>query len=331
MTNRVRSIFPLGVVFVSCLWAIVSLDATAASEVEVFIVAGQSNAQGVPSTAGLPRSLTNQTDVPYWYRSGGSSSGNAFSALRPLRGTFGPELSIGRALTDALSEEIVIVKVTVDGVPLVERPTELDWSSNSTGEGYDLLISNVLAAQSNLIAAGKTPRIAGLFWMQGESDGKSGVGSGRYGPPPQPASANAYATNLTDFIASVRTDLSTAEMPFFIGEINIGDDPSFTSPVSDYNTKFGTWDYTSTIQAAQAAVANADPLSYLIETDQFSLGNDFLHFNQAGQLDLGEAFAAAYLATVPDPSCFLLFATGVVAFSLFRTRLLPSEHTRSLS
>ncbi len=304
MANRIWSAFTLCVASVVFLSAIVSLGVKVACGVEIFIVAGQSNAQGVPPSAGLPSSLTNQTDVPYWYRSGDSSSGNAFSTLQPLLGTFGPELSIGRTLADALPEEIVIVKVTVGGVPLVERPSWPDWSSNSSSEGYDLLIDNVLAAQSNLLAAGKTPRIAGLFWMQGESDGKSSGNGGYYGPPPQPASANAYETNLTDFIASVRTDLNAAEMPFFIGEINIGDDPSITTPVSDYNTSFGEWDYTPTIQAAQAAVADADPLSYLIETDSFGLLSDYLHFNQSGQVGLGEAFAASYLATVPADGDF---------------------------
>ncbi len=88
--NRAKSIFVLRAVTVPFSWMIVSLNVTVASSVEIFIVAGQSNAQGAPSSAGLPSSLTNQPEVPYWYRSGNSSSGNAFSTLQPLHDTFFP-------------------------------------------------------------------------------------------------------------------------------------------------------------------------------------------------------------------------------------------------
>ncbi len=317
--NCIRWTFTLcAVVVPSLLW-----NVTAASGVEIFIVAGQSNADGVAPSAGLPSSLTNQTDVPYWFRTRNSSSGNAFSTLSPspANGQFGPELSLGRTLADALPEDIVIVKVTNSGIPLVQR-SGTDWSPDSSGEAFDLLISNVLAAQTNLINAGETPRIAGLFWMQGESDAKSGiVGTPSFSPPPpQPSTANAYEANLTNFIASVRNDLGVTDLPVFIGEINIGDNPAITNPVSDYNTIVGQWDFTPTIQAAQAAVAGTDPNAYLIETDSLGHISDFVHFDQAGQVALGEAFAASYLATIPEPSCLILLATGMVTLCSSRTR-----------
>jgi len=315
--NCFRLIFAVCAMIVSFVW-----DVTAANGVEIFIVAGQSNADGVAPSAGLPSSLANQTDVPYWYVTRKFNSGNAFSStLGPLGGQFGPELSLGRDLADALSEDIVIVKVTNSGVPLVQR-SGADWSPDSSGEAFDLLISNVLAAQTNLIGAGETPRIAGLFWMQGESDAKSGiVGTPGFSPPPpQPSTANAYEANLTNFIASVRNDLGVADLPVFVGKINIGDNPAITNPVSNYNTVVGQWDFTPAIQAAQAAVADADPNAYLIETDQLNPISDFVHFNQPGQVALGEAFAASYLATIPEPSCLILLATGLVTFCSSRTR-----------
>jgi len=270
--------------------------------------------------------LLSQPDVPYWYdyRAGQVTSGNAFGTLRPLGGLFGPELSLGRTLADALSEDIVIVKVANSGKRLAQGSGE-DWNSASTGEAYDDLIANVLAAQANLMAAGETPRIAGLFWMQGESDGSSGSRTGA-AVPPQPETADAYEANLTNFIASVRTDLSVPEMPFFVGKLNLGDDPAFPLPESDFNNRFGEGDFTPVIQAAQEAVADADPNSYLIETDQFGHIGDFVHFDQPGQIGLGEAFAASYLATIPEPSCLILFATGMVAFSGFgRSRHSPNR------
>ncbi len=160
MTNRAQSVFIPCVAIVLFSGAIVSLDvpaANAASGVKIFIVAGQSNALGVAPSGGLPASLQSQPDVRYWYdyRAGQATSENAFETLRPLSGNFGPELSLGRTLADALPEDIVIVKVANSGKQLSQSSGE-DWSPSSTGEAYDDLIANVLAAQANLNAAGNS-------------------------------------------------------------------------------------------------------------------------------------------------------------------------------
>jgi len=223
-------------------------------------------------------------------------------------------------LADALPD-VALVKVAVGGTTLLQRPGS-DWSPNSSGELYDRLVNNVSSAMSSLQADGKTPILAGLFWMQGESDGKSGNLAGGQTPPRQPETADAYEANLSEFIARVRTDLAVADLPVFVGQIKIGDDPSIiTDPDSNFNTPFGEWDGTPTIQAAQNAVAGADPRTYLVPTDSFSLGDDFLHFDQAGQLDLGEAFANAYLQEVPEPSPGVLMLIGLVTLVLIRIRV----------
>jgi hypothetical protein len=56
------------------------------------------------------------------------------------------------------------------------------------------------------------------------------------------------------------------------------------------------------VRQAQANVAADDPISYLIVTDAFPLKNDNLHFNAAGQILLGEAFADSYVQSVPEPA-----------------------------
>lgn len=191
---------------------------------------------------------------------------------------------------------------------------------SSHGELYDTLISNVNSANAVLRADNKQPRISGLFWMQGESDGKSGNLAGGATPPPQPATAEAYGKNLADFIAKVRSDLGVADLPVFVGRVKIGDNPAITTdPDSNFNTSFGEWGYTPTIQAAQAAVAAADSRVLLVETDSLTLGSDFLHFDQPGQVGLGKAFAQAYLASVPEPSCHILFGVGLMAFFALRS------------
>lgn len=312
-----RRIFTL----MSLLLATILATGSTAKETQVFIVAGQSNALGAGGLAGLPNDLRRQPDVRYWYYTNRGNTRNKFQDLAIVGSTFGPELNLGRVLADTLDDEIAIVKVAQPGTELAKLIGRTDWSPNSQGELYDRLIQNVNNATAKIVSLGDTPHLAGIFWMQGESDGKSGnlVGGGFV--PPQPETANAYESNLNHFIAELRTDLNVPELPFFIGEINIGDDPSVrTVPDSNYNTRFGEWGLTPTIQAAEAAVAAADPRTHLIKTQQFSLLSDFLHFDRAGQLDLGEAFAKAYLATVPEPSsCCLLLASVMTLFGFKRS------------
>jgi len=293
-----------------------------AAAVQVFVVAGQSNAVGAPSARGLPDSLTDQTDVLYWYEVGGTTSRDRFVDLGPVNGTFGPELALGRTLSQRLSDDVAVVKVAFGGTTLAMLGGSQDWSPNSSRELYDKLVDNVNAANSALLADNRQPQLAGLFWMQGESDGKSGNLAGGQSPPPQPETAEAYADNLTDFITRVRTDLGLAQLPVLVGKIKIGDNPGVTTnPDSDFNTSFGEWGYTPTIQAAQVAVAAADSNVFLVETNQISLGSDFLHFDQAGQVDLGEAFAEAYLVQVPEPSCFVLLTVALTALLGSRMRI----------
>ena len=280
---------------------------------QIFIVAGQSNAGGQAGDEGLPEELLSQPDVKYWYDTERGYSNNSFRELEPLNSTFGPELNLGRILADHLEDEVAIVKRSIGGTELAEIPGQVDWNPNSSRELYASLLRHINAAKADVVSRGDTPHVAGLFWMQGESDAKSGGLIGSSFIPPQPETADTYEANLTQFIASLRADLNSPELPVFVGEINIGDDPSITTdPDSDYNTSFGEWDFTPTVQAAQAAVAAANSRTYLIETQQFSLLPDYLHFDQAGQLALGAAFANAYLATVPEPSCGCLLLVSAI-------------------
>ena len=284
---------------------------------QVFIVAGQSNGSGRARSKDLPAKFLVQPDVRFWFDTDYGSTRGAFQDLTPQSRYIGPEINLGRVLADSLEDEVTIIKVSQGGTTLAPFSGRTDWSPDSPGELYDKLIRNVNEATAAIISRGDTPQLAGMFWMQGESDGKSSGGGFH---PPQPVTANAYEGRLTEFIAKVRGDLSHPELPFFIGEINIGDNPAITVPESNYNTSFGAWDYTPTIQTAEAAVAAADPRVHFVGTQEFSLLPDFLHFDQAGQLDLGEAFAKSYLATVPEPSsCCLLLVSVITLFGFKRS------------
>ena len=136
---------------------------------------------------------TPQTAVKFW-------SNNQWVALQGGFGItsseFGPEVSFGYKIHSIYPKDnIYLVKYAVSSTTLA-----VDW--NATGSGgpqYNAFKSTVQAALQNLTAAGLSPSLAGMLWMQGESDALNA----NYAPN--------YQANLTSFITNVRTDLKATE------------------------------------------------------------------------------------------------------------------------
>ncbi|MCH8154164.1 MAG: hypothetical protein IH786_02685 [Proteobacteria bacterium] len=95
--------------------------------------------------------------------------------------------------------------------------------------------------------------------------------------------ALAYEQNLTDFIGAVRTQFGVPNLPFVIGQIH----------------SKNTGPYKLLIQEAQLNVSLAVPNTALVYTDDLSLWGDLLHYDSAGQLDLGSRFASAMIPFGP--------------------------------
>lgn len=296
------------------LAAFLAMAPSAARAVPLFLIAGQSNAAGQAPTSEISRAqVSQQAEVLYYRYDSDGRTGTLTNGKVPLSGTFGPEFEAANVLAHALSSDIALVKVAAGGTPLA-MASGLDWDPASANELYDRLLANIRTAQNDLAGSGRSVELAAMFWMQGEQDAKSGNQAGGGAPLPQPVTASSYQENLTTLVVRLRTDLGTPNLPFFIGQINIGDDPNIvTTPDSSHNTAFGEWDYTETIQAAQLAVATADPNAYLVETSGLTHLSDYLHFDTAGQLALGDAFANSYLALVPEPATAVLLLFGLLA------------------
>lgn len=131
------------------------------------------------------------------------------------------------------------------------------------GDCYTDFMATVDAALAELDASGTPYWIAGLAWMQGESDAT-------YEPW-----ADAYEENLTHFIARVREDVVEPKLPVVMGRI----DCSVHCP------------YRDTVRAAQDAVAAADLAVGIVETADLPQVADALHFDGSGMRTLGERFA----------------------------------------
>lgn len=259
--------------------------AAMATEYKVYLLAGQSNMDGRASTSSLPTSPVNlqapQPDVRYYNGYSGSNgytNGN-WTSLVPGSTQFGPEVTFGRTMADNHpADAIALIKFAQGGTSLA-----VNWKPGAVGVGggdYLGFRAAVTNALSLLTAGGDTYQIAGMLWLQGESD----TGT----------NATNYGTNLTNFIADMRSNYG-AELPFIIGGIG-----------------YQTADY-SVVSAAQENVANTIPnVAYFSDYDLLGPTHTGLHFDAAGQQLIGERYAAA-IDAVPEPSaaCLWLLAGGL--------------------
>jgi hypothetical protein len=271
----------------------------ARAEIKVFLMAGQSNMVGAGYTSQLksPYNAT-QPDVKIWkYTGSWISLSPSFGDETdpPLSGRFGPEISFGYTIDHLFpDDDIYLVKYAVNGTTL-----SYDWDPMRTDGLYNTLKTRAKAALANLTSAGKAYTIAGMLWMQGETDAKD-LGS-----------ANAYQANLEEFITKVRADFSASDMKFVIGRIS----PPWAT-------------YTGKVRTAQQAVAAKMTNVSWFNTDDLPImdpNEPNYHYNSAGQIELGIRFANQFV--VPEPSTFALFGTGLAALAgyAWRKRRSPGE------
>lgn len=248
--------------------------------VRVFLIGGQSNADGRADATGLPTSPVNlqepQNDVSFITRIG--SEPTTFGTLRPGLSQnagvneFGPAITLGRSLADLYREEdgtrIAIIKYAKGGTSL-ESHWKGGGDGTTTGDGPEYLTFQDVVTDGLALLAAAYPLATiapeGMLWVQGESD----VDGGHH---------NAYENNLTTFIADVRATYG-ADLPFTISRLSSGQTALDAGRLA-------------VVQAAQDAVAAADPRTAIIDTDGYGLKPDALHFDAVGQQALGYAGTA---------------------------------------
>jgi len=176
--------------FVSLILAGMSAQA----ETLVFLLGGQSNMAGLGAYAGQPPEAGYGPDLPcpapysapqpavkFWnygpnpqpdpvYGINIPGTGTGWVDLQTgfghMPGEFGPEVSFGYALHNLYpNDQIYLVKEGVTSQNLAVR-----WNPDGTGGIYNTFKGRVDAALQNLTAAGLTPKIAGMIWMQGQGD-----------------------------------------------------------------------------------------------------------------------------------------------------------------
>lgn len=258
-----------------CLALFAGATSTSAEHLQVILLGGQSNMAGISNNAAdLPVSLQSpQADVLFYHNDFG------LTTLRPGSGlvvdAFGPEVTFGRTIADAQpTQNFALIKYAAGGTSLA---TAWDPTSGSIYSAFRTTVSNGLDA---LTSAGHTYDISAMLWTQGETDAQNG--------------SLTYEADLNEFIADVRSRYGT-DLPFFLSRLS-------SSQTSLDATALAN------IRTAQSNVASSDPNAYLIDTD--NMLTDGLHFKSQGQIDLGEAFGAAYINAVPEPGSLVILSLG---------------------
>lgn len=262
------------------------------TRLRVFLLGGQSNALGSnqiePSK--LPTSPENlqlpREDIPF-YPSGNNVIGaeNPYErviGLQPLT-RFGPEITMARGLADGLANgvttQVAIIKYARGATNLYEN-WKAGGDATPTGDGAAYQSFQISVEEGLAALAEKYPNaiieIEGMLWVQGEWDAN-------------PSQAGNYETNLTHFIADIRLTYG-ADLPFVISRLSSGQ--TYLDAAS-----------LAAVQAAQDAVASADPLTSVFNTDSFPLFSDELHFDETGLQQIGNAASAQLLdfLNVPTP------------------------------
>ncbi|MBJ7881558.1 sialate O-acetylesterase [Gelidibacter salicanalis] len=258
-------------------------------DVYVVLLAGQSNMAGAGNFDALDieaieriKNVSNRVALSY---NGGkvkplSYYDNTPSEKYDFIKRFGPELFMGLTLAENNpKQEFLFIKRSQGGTALygawnpkwtLEKAKAVEKEQKQDVQLYNTHIEDIRANLKALEAQGKSYKIIGLAWMQGENDAAKEV------------SATTYESNLKILIKSYRDEFDVEDMPCVIGQIN-----------SKYgNFKAGP----NMVRQAMEDVAQSDKNVEVIKTTTDTSWSDYpkhadnVHYNAEGQRRLGIAF-----------------------------------------
>ncbi len=240
-------------------------SANSAEKVSVFLLGGQSNMVGFGSQA---RELTAPYNAPLpqvriWDLKKRQWTGlpllaAVFGPEEQSIGAFGPEISFGHAMAGAFPKrDIRLIKYAANGTALHD-----DWAPG-TGAQYIAFVDTVKAALQDLEANKIEYEIAGMLWLQGESDAVEKKGQD-------------YQKNLMTLIKQIRTAFRTPKMPFVIARVR---------------DHYGKGAQAKMVRDAQEFVAEKDTDVHWFDTDDCGPLIKGGHYTSKGLIEIGKRFA----------------------------------------
>lgn len=274
--------------FVSLL-PLVLLCGCKKESVNVYVIMGQSNASGCTPSSFLEAS---NPDVYAKYSKGNNKVQitwdvifHADGEFRPTKfgmadgpDLFGPEIGIAEVLSSHYKKSY-IVKGTLSGSCMQTNYVDKDGNKLVY---YNHFISLIKEKVGKLEKMGKSPRICGLFWMQGESDATDEL-------------CSTYGIATQHFYNHLVEDLS----PWIYDHFNFVD--------AYISTKSIFWKNPGVVNSGKQYVADNNPNCYCIKTNgedetaidlylksQSGEGDDSAHYDSKSELLLGKT-AGEYL------------------------------------
>ena len=240
--------------------------------VEIFLLMGQSNMKGrgkVPKAQSEhPRILSMNMSDDLWY-----------AAKHPLHKAgvpdliagsdnagVGPGLDFARALVEKDDKVLVALVPCAHGGSWIQL-----WGEN--GRLYKQALPRAKQALASFPEG--MARIAGVLWLQGESDSLEN----RYG---------VYSEKLTDLVQTLRVDLDEPELPFVACTIG-----TFIKPKGKYL-------YVKEINEDLLNLPKQVPHTACVDARDLRKAHigDFMHYDTEAQTTIGRRFAAQYLQLI---------------------------------
>lgn len=253
----------------------------------VILLGGQSNASGCSLDEYLKKNVSaeeyaeyqNGFDNVYINYLSGANMSQAFvkcaSFQGELPGSFGPELGLAEALSKMYPDRtFFIIKCAWGGSNLYSQ-----WLSPSswgkTGDLYKQFEAFVQTSIEYLVSKNYDVEIAGMCWMQGESDAFAAK------------NAEKYATHLNNLIKDVRKEFAqyAAEGGIAFVDAYIAANPAY-------------WVYYEAVNRGKQEIADSSELNVVVDTVTAGLtcenepegAPDLAHYDSMSQILLGQLF-----------------------------------------
>ncbi len=287
-----------------------------AAEVDVYLLGGQSNMQGIGKLKNLPLADKPELKNVFFFQGGKFEVYEINKTKTSARkGEFGPELGFSKLMTESTPDKsIYLIKYHASGQPLHHGWNGNKWVGGkpakgrrnfypgtkqgdpNTGNLYATMTKKYKAGIKSLTDAGHTPVVKGFLWMQGEQDSKNEV------------SAGSYDVSLKRLITRMKQDLGLEKLPFVFGQVLPAEKslPRFTHRKL-IREKMAAADMGS-------GLPSAIPLCSMLSTDTFPLLPDTVHYNARGQLMLGESMAKEILTLQNTATTMKLWNDQVPGF-----------------
>ena len=273
----------------------------ASTPIDVYFIAGQSNAAGFSKMDTLGDEYkVDYPNVLFYNKSEqcAKTADGTLDYVKPGLGIqpnvdpnikftgFGPELGMARVLS-CKDKKIAFIKYAVGGTAIFQNDslnntdTNHDnwhgpWDGATSGNLYNKFLATAKDGLAVLKSKGYSPVIKGLTWMQGESDGETQFNNSKYD------AADHYEHNLTELFNHFRSELTTisgtdqSAMPIVFGEI--------------YEYSVAVQEVRKIVEAQANVGKKAN--NYLINTGDLIIStlNDGWHWPGNQELELGVRF-----------------------------------------